>query len=81
MRRFIAFAIVALLAAQVAGCASSPPVPAKPPPADVQTKLRVDETPLVPARRDKPEPPRILAPPPAYGNKIVMAEGVKPVRL
>jgi len=71
VRRFFASVTVALFAAQVAGCAASPPAPAKPPPVDPETRF-------VPERPTKDEPPRILAPPPAYGNKIVMAARTKP---
>jgi len=50
-------------------CASQPVPPAKPPLVDAETQL------TAPRRRDKANdpPPRIIAPPPAYGNKIVMA--------
>jgi hypothetical protein len=66
VRRLLAFASVALFAAQWVACASAPPRPAKPPPVDPETRL-------VPTPPEKEAEPRILAPPPAYGNKIVMA--------
>ncbi|MGC4089388.1 MAG: hypothetical protein QM756_16165 [Polyangiaceae bacterium] len=51
-----------------AACANSQPAPAKPPPVDAETRLG-------PTRRPaKDEPVRILAPPPAYGNKVVMGQ-------
>jgi len=72
VRRFFIPVVVALLAATLTGCAGNPPRPAKPPLVDPETRF----TP--PAKH---EPQRILAPPPAYGNKIVMAEARKPARL
>jgi hypothetical protein len=58
-----------MLAVMMAGCAGARPAPAKPPAVDAETRLD-------PARRPaREEPLKILAPPPAYGNKIVMAEG------
>jgi hypothetical protein len=54
----------------VSACASQPAPPAKPPPVDAETQL-------TPRRREKYDPPRIVAPPPAYGNKIVMAGSAK----
>ena len=66
VRRF--FSLISLgLALAVTGCAGAPPQPAKPRPIDPETRL---ERP----RRHHDELPPIQAPPPAYGNKIVMAE-------
>jgi hypothetical protein len=63
--RTLAAALLVLSA--TSACASQPAPPAKPPLVDAETQL-------TPRRRDKPyDPPRIVAPPPAYGNKIVMA--------
>jgi hypothetical protein len=63
---FIALAAVASLAI---ACAGARPEPAKPPPVDPETRLDAPRRP-----RGQQVPPRIQAPPPAYGNKIVMAE-------
>ncbi|MEO6601968.1 MAG: hypothetical protein ABIQ16_18965 [Polyangiaceae bacterium] len=51
---------------------SAMPVPKPAPPADVETRV----TPL----KQQRELPRLLAPPPAYGNKIVMAQLAPPER-
>jgi hypothetical protein len=67
---FIALAAVAPLAI---ACAGTRPEPAKPPPIEPETRL---ESPRRP--RSQPAPPRIQAPPPAYGNKIVMASAAGP---
>jgi hypothetical protein len=65
VRRILVAALFVLTASSA--CASQPVPPAKPP-------LEGAETQLHPRRREKPyDPPRIVAPPPAYGNKIVMA--------
>jgi hypothetical protein len=50
-------------------CGASAPAPVKAPPRvdDVETRASA------PRRRDLPPP--LVAPPPAYGNKIVMAQG------
>ena len=66
MPRFLLGALFVLSA--VSACASQPVAPAKPPPSNAETQL-------TPRPRDKAQdpPPRIIAPPPAYGNKIVMA--------
>jgi hypothetical protein len=66
MRQVFIPAFAALVALGIA-CANAPPPPAKPPPAERETRL---EPPRRPAHHG---PPRIQAPPPAYGNKIVMA--------
>ncbi|HET9959076.1 MAG TPA: hypothetical protein VFQ61_31515 [Polyangiaceae bacterium] len=52
----------------LAGCSAAPVLPAQPPPQEPQTRL------YAPIRRHITDPPEIQAPPPAYGNKIVMAE-------
>jgi len=57
-----------VLAVLMTGCAGARPAPAKPPAVDPETRLD-------PVRRPaREEPLKILAPPPAYGNKIVMAD-------
>jgi hypothetical protein len=68
VRRIFCYAFLALLAAPMVACASRPLPPAKPPPADSQTRL-------APEQASPPPPPRIIAPPPAYGNKVVLAQG------
>lgn len=46
------------------------PEPAKPPPpAEPRTRLEVP---------DEEQEPKLIAPPPAYGNKVVMAKAVAP---
>jgi hypothetical protein len=66
VRRFL-FLSHWLLVPLLAGCSGASPTPAKPPAVDAETRLE-------PGRRpSRDEPLRILAPPPAYGNKIVMA--------
>ena len=53
-------------AALLLGCGHSSISPSKPaPPADVETRIAPQKQPR--------ELPRLLAPPPKYGNKIVMA--------
>jgi len=59
-----------VLAVLMTGCAGARPAPAKPPAIDAETRL--DRRPA------REEPLKILAPPPAYGNKIVMAESARP---
>ena len=56
------------------GCAGAPPQPVKPRPIDPETRL---DRP----RRHLDELPPIQAPPPAYGNKIVMADRAEPTHL
>jgi hypothetical protein len=55
-----------LLAGTCATCAGAPPPPAAPPAEPRQTEL-------APRERHKDQAPPIIAPPPAYGNKVVMA--------
>jgi hypothetical protein len=61
-----------VLAVLMTGCAGARPTPAKPPPVDAETRLDPGRRPV------REEPLKILAPPPAYGNKIVMAERARP---
>lgn len=74
MRCALTPVVVALLFASVAGCSSRALPAVKPPPVDPHTRLG-------PHRAPKEAVPRILAPPPAYGNKIVMALGEAKARL
>lgn len=76
MRRVFALILLALVAVAVLpACSGTRVAPAKPPPVDAETRLS-------PMRRPaKEEPIRILAPPPAYGNKIVMGESRPQPRL
>jgi hypothetical protein len=68
VRRFLVLSHL-LLGPLLVGCSGARPTPAKPPAVDAETRLE-------PGRRpSRDEPLRILAPPPAYGNKIVMARG------
>ncbi|HYP74387.1 MAG TPA: hypothetical protein VER12_00445 [Polyangiaceae bacterium] len=67
MRVGIALGLCLALAAPLLGCGQgslSTPKPA--PPTDIQTRVTPQKQPR--------ELPRLLAPPPAYGNKIVMAQ-------
>jgi len=50
-------------------CGASAPAPVKAPPRAVDVETRA-----VPSPRRRDLPPRLIAPPPAYGNKIVMAQ-------
>ncbi len=61
-------AATAMLLSPACGAATPAPVQAPPRAVDVETRA----TPS-PRRRDLP--PALVAPPPAYGNKIVMAQG------
>jgi hypothetical protein len=64
-------AAVLILLSASSELASQPKAPVKPPLVNAETEL-------TPGRREKPyDPPRIVAPPPAYGNKIVMAGAPK----
>lgn len=56
-------------AALVAACAGAGQRAPEAPPRPVDPETRV--TP----ERERPPPPRLIAPPPAYGNKVVMAQG------
>lgn len=58
--------IIALASAVAWGCASTPPPAPKPPP-PAEPRTRVDQ----PAIHE--EQPKLIAPPPAYGNKVVLA--------
>jgi len=49
-------------------CGASAPAPVKAPPRSIDVETRAQ----TPRRRDLPPP--LVAPPPAYGNKIVMAQ-------
>lgn len=65
MRRIFLVALM-LVSALAWGCATTtPPAPKPPPPAEPRTRV------------DQPEPreeqPKLIAPPPAYGNKVVLA--------
>ncbi|MFO0565399.1 MAG: hypothetical protein U0263_07040 [Polyangiaceae bacterium] len=55
-----------LLGAALVGCAATrPPEPAPPPPPEIRTRFDRPE-------RDQ-DAPELIAPPPAYGNKVVLA--------
>jgi hypothetical protein len=61
--RLIHFAVV--LAIGVVGCGGASVSAGKPPALTGEESTR--------AQKVRPGPPRLIAPPPAYGNKIVMA--------
>jgi hypothetical protein len=54
--------------AMLAACGSSVQrAPERPRPVDPETRVNPE--------RERLPPPRLIAPPPAYGNKVVMAKG------
>lgn len=61
--RLIQFAVV--LAIGVVGCGGGSVSAGKPPARTGEESIRTQKV--------RPSPPRLIAPPPAYGNKIVMA--------
>jgi hypothetical protein len=63
--RSIHFAVV--LAIGVAGCGGASVPAGKPPARTGEESTRTQKV--------RERPPRLIAPPPAYGNKIVMAQG------
>jgi hypothetical protein len=68
--RHLYFLIAAATATMLlTACGASAPAPVKAPPRAVDVETRV-----VPSPRRRDLPPRLIAPPPAYGNKIVMAQ-------
>jgi hypothetical protein len=69
VRRFIANVVLVSLGALVGGCGSGAVRPAEGPPKPVDPETRVQ-----PRQKDAP---RLIAPPPAYGNKVVMASAGK----
>jgi hypothetical protein len=74
MRPSFSWLYLVLTAALVSGCgAHVVRAPGPPPPIEPQT--RANEA--APARLKRDVPP-LIAPPPAYGNKIVMAAGDRP---
>ena len=68
--RLLYFPIAAATAAMLStACGASTPAPVKAPPRAVDVETRA-----VPSPRRRDLPPPLVAPPPAYGNKIVMAQ-------
>jgi glucose/arabinose dehydrogenase len=67
MRPLFSSLSAALVAVTLMGCGARSAQPAKPPP-PVNPETRVN-----PERKEQQEQPPLIAPPPAYGNKIVMA--------
>jgi len=65
------YLLIAAAAATMAttACGASAPAPVQAPPRSVDVETRATPG---PRRRDLPPP--LVAPPPAYGNKIVMAQ-------
>lgn len=63
-----------LFAALAVACAGRTPPPEQPLPPEMQPRTEV--TP--PEQRRNRELPEHVAPPPAYGNKVVMAAGTSP---
>jgi hypothetical protein len=66
----MALALLALLGAPA--CTASAP----PPPAKAITQKKADRDPNLERNRDRE--PRHVAPPPAYGNKVVFAQAGEP---
>ncbi len=72
MRQALLFTSALLLAFGLAACGgAATSLPAQPPPRPSQPRTEV----TAPQRE---QAPRLIAPPPAYGNKIVMARGPAP---
>ena len=72
--KFAPLLLAASLALASNACGGSAvPVPEGPPPRVVEPSTRVDST-----THELDEPAPLIAPPPAYGNKIVMTAGVCP---
>lgn len=67
MRR-VFFTVLVLAAGVATACGGGAiPRPAEPPPPVSEPRTRVDRAP-------ETETPKLIAPPPAYGNKVVMAK-------
>lgn len=66
VRRVVTRSLFLALAALAGACGSSAVRPPEAPPKPVDPETRVEP------RRHEQEP-RLIAPPPAYGNKVVMA--------
>jgi predicted small lipoprotein YifL len=69
MRHLYLWIAAAAATMAITACGASAPAPVKAPPRAVDVETRVTPG---PRRRDLPPP--LVAPPPAYGNKIVMAQ-------
>jgi predicted small lipoprotein YifL len=69
MRHFYSLIAAAAATMVITACGASLPAPVQAPPRSVDVETQV--TPGQP-RRDLPPP--LVAPPPGYGNKIVMAQ-------
>ncbi|MES1188373.1 MAG: hypothetical protein ABUL60_31445 [Myxococcales bacterium] len=69
MRQLYLLIAAAAATMAITACGASAPAPVKAPPRAVDVETRVTPG---PRRRDLPPP--LVAPPPAYGNKIVMAQ-------
>ncbi len=74
MVKFRLLAVAVLVVPLVAACASHVEVPTKLPPRTIEPR-----TELAPETRPDPPPPH-LAPPPAYGNKVVVAKAAGATR-
>jgi hypothetical protein len=67
--RPVLFLIAAATATMLTACGASTPALVKAPPRAEDVETRVN-----PVQRRHDQPPPLVAPPPAYGNKIVMAQ-------
>ncbi|HWZ93450.1 MAG TPA: hypothetical protein VNW92_31540 [Polyangiaceae bacterium] len=63
---YFGFCCLVAAAAVCSACGQASLNPPEPPPRDVETRV-------VPQHKIHREIPRLIAPPPAYGNKVVMA--------
>jgi hypothetical protein len=71
VRRTVFIVTLGAVVLSLSGCARVAEPQAKPPP-----RLPEKDTQAIPTEPKVPEePPPLIAPPPAYGNKVVMAEG------
>jgi hypothetical protein len=69
MRQLYFLTAAATATMLLTACGASAPAPVKAPPRAIDVETRAVPS---PGRRDLPPP--LVAPPPAYGNKIVMAQ-------
>ncbi len=72
MRQVLPLASALLLALGLTACGgAATSLPAQPPPQQTQPRTEVTAP-------EREQAPRLIAPPPAYGNKVVMAQGPAP---
>ncbi len=77
MRPLLSRLALTVATVMVGGCSMTPAQPAKPPPLIApETQLTPQEA--LPAETRELDQPPLIAPPPAYGNKVVMARAGGP---